>query len=61
MRPVLLVTLLVGCASAPRPTAPDESHRFPVNRAVPVEVAQPNRPERPPARDPERGDSMEWR
>ncbi len=61
MKSVLLLALLVGCASAPRPKTPDESHRIPVNRTVPVEVARPDRPERPPARDPERGDSMEWR
>ena len=61
MKLLLLGALVVGCASAPRPKAPDESHRIPVNRTVPVEVARTDRPERPPAHDPERGDSMEWR
>jgi hypothetical protein len=61
MKLLLLGALVVGCASAPRPKAPDESHRIPVNRTVPAEVARPDRPERPAARDLVRGDGVEWR
>ncbi len=61
MKPLLLAALLVGCASAPRPKAPDESHRIPVNRTVPAEVARPDPPERPGARERVLGDGMELR
>ena len=57
----LLAGLLAGCASAPRPKAPDESHRIPVNRTVPEEAARPEPPGPPAARDRGHGDSVEWR
>ena len=38
MKVLLLVVLAAGCASTPGPKRPDESHRVPVNRTIPVEV-----------------------
>ncbi len=61
MKPLLLLALVVGCASAPRPKAPDESRRIPVNRTVPAEVARPDALERPGARDRARSDGTEER
>jgi len=61
MKPLLLLAFLAGCASAPRPKAPDESHRIPVNRTVPPEAARPDPLERSAARGRDRGDSVETR
>ncbi len=58
MKPLLIVAFLVGCASAPRPKAPDESRRIPVNRTIPTEVARPEALERPGARDRSRGEGV---
>jgi hypothetical protein len=40
MRILLLVALLsvLGCATPPKPKAPDESQRTPVNKSVPAEL-----------------------
>ncbi len=61
MKPLLVVALLLGCASVPRPKAPDESRRIPVNRTAPAEVARPDPLERPAARGAIHGDGVEWR
>jgi len=39
MRALVVVLLAAACASAPGPKRPDESHRVPINRTVPPEVA----------------------
>ncbi len=35
---VVLVVMVLGCATAPKPKAPDESRRTPVNKVVPPEL-----------------------
>jgi hypothetical protein len=35
---VVVVVMLLGCASAPKPKAPDESRRTKVNKVVPAEL-----------------------
>jgi hypothetical protein len=49
-RIVLAVVMVLGCASAPGPRAPDESHRVPVNRGVPPEAVPDARKEQTAAR-----------
>ncbi len=39
MKALVLIALACACATAPGPQRPDESHRMPVNRTVPAEVA----------------------
>ncbi len=39
MKALFFLFVAAGCASAPGPKRPDESHRVPVNRTVPAEVA----------------------
>ncbi|EMM4514115.1 TrwH protein [Salmonella enterica] len=34
----LMASFLAGCASAPKPKMPNENHRVPVNKTVPVEI-----------------------
>jgi hypothetical protein len=34
----ILLAVVAGCASAPKPKAPDESRRTPVNKVVPPEL-----------------------
>ncbi len=61
MRALLLAAGLLACASAPRPKTPDESHRIPVNRSVPPEVASPEAAPRPEPKRPDAAASVEWR
>jgi hypothetical protein len=35
---VVLMVVVLGCAAAPMPKAPDESRRTPVNKVVPQEL-----------------------
>ncbi len=58
MKRVLVVVLMVAaCASAPAPTAPDESRRVPVNKVVPPESEQATGNGRAAKRTPK----VEWR
>jgi hypothetical protein len=61
MKGLLLAVGLLACASAPGPKVPDESHRIPVNRTVPPEVARPSASQTPAAHDDGRIEHVEWR
>jgi hypothetical protein len=63
MKRVLVIALLAGCATAPGPKRPDESHRVPVNRTIPAEAggaAPPTEPSRQERRLQREGE-VEWR
>jgi hypothetical protein len=57
----MVAVLATACISAPSPKEPDETHRVPVNRVTPSELA----PEKPPKKavQQERADAgeVEWR
>lgn len=63
MKALLFLFVAAGCASAPGPKRPDESHRMPVNRAIPAEVAAAlaSDPAKRTERKPERSGEVEWR
>jgi len=61
MRAFLLAAGILACASAPRPKTPDESHRIPINRTVPPEVASPGAARRAQPERPSAAASVEWR
>ncbi len=62
-RVLCVVLMLAACVSGPAPKVPDESHRLPVNRVVPPEVA-PDEPPEEAARKAKAhtdGAKIEWR
>jgi len=61
MKRALLAAVLLACASAPRPKAPDESHRIPVNESVPPEAAHQGPPETPRSGDSKAREGVVWR
>ena len=57
----IVAVLATACVSAPSPKEPDESHRVPVNRVVPVEL-MPEKPSRKAVQNERaHGDKVEWR
>jgi hypothetical protein len=63
MRPLLFIALVCGCATAPVPKRPDESHRVPVNRTVPPEVEEAVKTSEPSGtqQQPRSDGEVEWR
>ncbi len=63
MKTILFLLVAAGCATAPGPKRPDESHRIAVNRTVPAEVAGalPAEPTKRADRRPARAGEVEWR
>ena len=59
----LFFLFVAGCATAPGPKRPDESHRIPVNRTVPAEVAGAlaAQPVKPVDRKNSASAEVEWR
>ena len=62
-RALFAVVMLSACVSGPSPKTPDESHRVPVNRMVPPEVAPDGSPEKAAREAKARSDAgtIEWR
>jgi hypothetical protein len=59
-RALVVVLILTACASRPALKAPDESHRVPVNRVMPLEATPDGGPE-PERRERREGREVEWR
>ena len=58
---VLVGLLLLSCAAAPAPKAPDITHRIPVNRVPPPGVATDETPDKAARKAPKEPQSVEWR
>jgi len=61
MKAALLGVLLLACASAPAPKVPDESHRVPVNRVVPLEAETDEGTQKKAPTVHREGGGVEWR